>query len=262
MIERIAKRYPQMYLAPAEGASGSGMYRIRAKEGNTENGDLSHFIGSPGDRCTLVRTPAGVVEVLTFGLREDFVTALRILKYRCEPVEIREDTDSAMLTGLTDWEKVRAHKEAYLATGCTDWEKEQRRFTADRSRCTSPILLLCEGPYKGIPAKEAGMTEEKWEKVSGSIRRYRELALYCCGQKWQAKRNAGWDPIMAECIGIFGALKTYDDMLAKKFLTNPTPAALRAVDALQETVCCWGGGDPFKLLNFLYHETELYETEV
>ena len=262
MIERIADRYPQLYLAPEEGASKSDDYRLRAKEGWTEDGSLAHFIGSSKDRYALVRTPAGAVETLSFGLREDFVTALQILQYRCEPVEISGDVDAALLTGITDWEKIRAHKKAYLATGCTDWDKELRRFTADRSNCTSPILLLCEGPYRGLSPEEAGMSAEKWEKVSGSIRRYRELAAYVCAQKWQAKRNPKWDPIMTECIGIFGALKTYDDTLAKKLLKDPAPQAFRAVDALQETVCCWGGGDPFKLLNFLYHETDLYETVV
>lgn len=262
MIEKIAERYPQLYIAPREGASAGEEFRARAKEGLTDAGTLAHFIGSPADKYAEMRTPAGTVEVLSFGLREDFVTALQILKYRCEPAEIGEDTDSAMLTGITDWGRVRAHRAAYLATGCTDWEKERRRFTADRSACTSPLLLLSPGPYKGISAAEAGMPEEKWERVSLSIRRYRELALYLCAQKWQAKRNPGWDPIMAECIGIFGTLRTYDDVLAKKFLSDPTPQALRAVDALQETVCCWGGGDPFKLLNFLYHETDLCETKL
>ena len=262
MIEKIAERYPQLYIAPCEGASKGEEYRERAKMGNTENGALDHFAGSPKDRYAVIRTPGGAVETLTFGLREDFVTALRILQYRCEPVKIDEDTDAVLLTGITDWGKIREHKKAYLSTGCTDWEKEQRRFTENRAQCTSPLLLLCEGPYRGLPAEEAGMSAEKWEKVSGSIRKYRELAAYLCNQKWQGKRNLKWDPIMHECIGIFGALKRYDDALAKKLLKDPTPQMLRAVDALQETVCCWGGGDPFKLLNFLYHETDLYETEL
>ncbi len=262
MIEKIADRFPQLYLKPFEGASRSEEYRSLAKKGEIPAGDLSHFVGSAQDKFAVANTPAGQVETLTFGCREDFVTAVQILRDRCEPTEIPAAEDAVLLTGITDWRKVRAHQKAYLATGCTDWEKELRRFVADRSACTSPLLLMTEGCYRGLTPEEAGFAPEKWLRISSNIRKYRTLALYICAQKWQAKRNAKWDPIMADCIGIFGALKTYDDALAVKLLEEQTPQALRAVDALQETVCCWGGGDPFKLLNFLYQQTDLYETQL
>ena len=150
----------------------------------------------------------------------------------------------------------------YRATGCTDWEKERRRFLQDRDACTSPLLLTCEGPLRGIPAEKADLAEEKWAKISAPIRRYGMLTRFVTERKWGALENPGWDPILRDCIGIFAALRSYDDVLAKKILPFPSEAAERAVDALQEAVCCWGGTDPFRLLHYIYQQTDLYETPV
>ena len=262
MVEKIAGRFAQLYLAPAEGTSRSERFRRITREGEPYEGRLDHFVTSPLDRYARIKTPAGEIETLNFGLREDFVTALRILRYRCEPVPVPDSEDSALLTGITDWGKVRAHDAAYRAAGCTDLETERRRFLEDREACTSSLILTCEGPLRGIPAETAGMPEEKWLRVSAAVRRYGELARFVCGKMWGALKNPGWDPILRDCVGIFAALRTYDDALAKKILPSPSPAALRAVDALQETVCCWGGTDPFRLLHYVYQQTDLYRTEI
>ncbi len=262
MVERIAGRYAQLCLTPAEGMSRSERYRRITKEGEPYEGRLDHFRTSPQDRYAVAKTPAGAVEVLNFGLREDFVTAVRILRDRCEPTAVPETEDAVLITGLTDWGKIRAHEKAYRATGCTDWEKERRRFLQDRDACTSPLLLTCEGPLRGIPAEKAGLAEEKWAKISAPIRRYGMLTRFVTERKWGALENPGWDPILRDCIGIFAALRSYDDVLAKKILPFPSEAAERAVDALQEAVCCWGGTDPFRLLHYIYQQTDLYETPV
>ncbi len=262
MVETIAGRYAQLYLTPAEGMSRSERFLRITKEGEPYEGRLDHFRTSSLDRYAAIKTPAGPVETLNFGLREDFVTAVRILRDRCELAEVPNAEDAILITGLTDWGKVRAHEKAYRATGCTDWDKERRRFLQDREACTSPLVLTCEGPLRGIPAEIAGLSEEKWRKISAPIRRYGMLARFITGKKWGALENPGWDPILRDCIGIFAALRSYDDTLAKKILITPSEAAKKAVDALQEAVCCWGGSDPFRLLHYIYNETNLFETPV
>ena len=74
-LEALAQRFPQLYVAPAEGAQDA--HRAAAGHGIAPEGaSLDHFEGSPQDELREVDTPAGPVEVLFLEHRRDFETFL------------------------------------------------------------------------------------------------------------------------------------------------------------------------------------------
>lgn len=218
VIRRLAEQFPQLYLAPAQGVSQSMLYRSIVGKGMAYTGDLQHFQGSTEDRITTMHTPAGDVMVVYLANRADFACCYQVLGYRCEPVEIPAHIGSCYISGLNDWSRIHAHKEAYLAGGGQDWKQEFARFTAVKENYLTTVILLSAGPYSALPAADTPYTESRWLEVSKEIRQYHELTHFVCRTKYPHKKHAVWDELLADCMGLVFATGSYDVLLAQAFL--------------------------------------------
>lgn len=119
-LAALARRFPQLYVAPAEGAQDA--HRMAASRGvPPADACLDHFATSPEDELRTVETPAGPVEVLFLRTRADFETFLQIVGHRAQPVAIACTVGAITYRGLADWGKVAAAHEAYRAEGGDDW---------------------------------------------------------------------------------------------------------------------------------------------
>ncbi len=217
VLEILAKRYPQLYLTPGEDMEVA--YRAAALAGKTpEHASLALFRGSDRDSLTTEQTPAGPVDVLYLYHREDFENALRLLAYRCRPEVIPPEIGAINLGGLANWEKINTHQREYLAAGHTDWAEEWKRFTADRENYRDTLIVLSSGPYSGISAEQAGVPQDTWLELSRQIRLYHELTHSVCQRLYPGQKEAIWDEVVADAIGIRGALGAYDVRLAALFL--------------------------------------------
>ena len=182
-VAALAAVYPQLYLTPGE--EGALAYGPIVRQGQDAPGhSLAHFRGSPQDSLTLENTPAGPVQIITLGDRQDFETFLRIMAYRCAVKEIPATQGASILDGVINWTKIRAHKEVYLAEGgdVNGWQGEFRRFTADPRNFKDALIVLSVGPYSAIPASEAGMAEAEWLAASHAIRKAHECTHFICRQ--------------------------------------------------------------------------------
>ena len=140
-LEALALRFPQLYVAPAEGAQDA--HRAAAGHGIAPEGaTLDHFEGSPQDELREVETPAGPVEVLFLENRADFETFLQIIGHKSQPVAISPAVGAITYRGMADWGKVEAARQAYLEEGGDDWGAEFKRLAGIPGSFRSELVVI------------------------------------------------------------------------------------------------------------------------
>ena len=102
VISDLAKRFPQLYIEPKEGASQSELYRGIVRRGEQYSGELTHFTGSDEDSLTIAKTPAGTVEMIFLKNRGDFECFYRIMAEKCEPVPVLRSVGASYIGGIND----------------------------------------------------------------------------------------------------------------------------------------------------------------
>ena len=216
-IESLAKRFPQLYVTPTEGAEE--VYRRAAGRGIApESATLDHFHGDESDELREVDTPAGPVETLFLKRREDFETFLRIIGHRCAPVPISRTIGAISYKGLADWGKVAAARSAYVEAGGADWSSEFARLARTPGAFRSELVVLSEGPYSAIPARQTPYSDDEWLRVSREIRLHHECAHVVCRRLMPEDILPVWDEVTADLVGLLCACGGYDPVLAAQFL--------------------------------------------
>ena len=219
IMEQLAERYPQLYVAPSDHAEEAYAKAVRQGEALEER-SLAHFIGSEKDWLKKEETPAGEVEILHLEERADFETFLRIILNRAKPVSILPSVGAQTIIGLRNWKKIADHKEEFLSSGGTEetWWDELVSFAADKARSTDILIVISTGPYSAVPAATAGMSEERWLRVSQDIRYYHECAHFICRRTAPELVKPLWDEITADMTGLKKAVGNYEPELAAVFL--------------------------------------------
>ena len=216
-LEALARRYPQLYVAPAEGAQGA--HQLAGGMGIApDEPTLSHFEGSPQDELREVDTPAGPVEVLFLGRRGDFETFLQIVGHKSSPVPIARTVGAITYRGLADWGKVADARAAYLASGGDDWGAEFARLAKEPGAFRSELVIISEGPYSNVPADETPYDPDEWLRVSREIRLHHECAHVVCRRTMLDDVLPVWDAVTADVVGLLAATGRYDAALASRFL--------------------------------------------
>lgn len=218
VISELAKRFPQLYIKPEKGASGSELYRSIVRRGEQYSGELTHFICSDEDSLTIEETPAGKVEVIFLKNREDFECFYQIMADKCEPVPVLRSVGAAYIGGINDWSKIHAHLAEYEKKGGRDADDEFRRFTANKDNYKTSIILLSEGFYSNISCENTPYGEEEWRKISLEIRKYHELTHFVCRHFFPGSIRPVWDELLADFYGLLCATGRYDPALALEFL--------------------------------------------
>lgn len=216
-LEALAQRFPQLYVAPAEGAQEA--HRLAAGRGiPPEGATLSHFITSDQDELREVDTPAGPVEVLFLKERADFETFLQVVGHRASPVPIARTVGAITYRGLADWGAVKAAHEAYVASGGEDWPEEFNRLAKQPGAFRAELVVISEGPYSNVPASQTPYGDEEWLRVSREIRLHHECAHVVCRRVMPESILPVWDEVTADVTGLLCATGRYDAGLAATFL--------------------------------------------
>ena len=213
----LATRFPQLYVAPAEGAQTA--HRLAAGRGIAPAGaDLGHFVTSPEDELREVDTPAGPVEVVFLHNRSDFETFLQIVGHKAEPVPIARTVGAITYRGIADWGKVAAAHAAYVAASGDDWPNEFARLARQPGAFRAEIVVISEGPYSNVPANQTPYDEERWLCISREIRLHHECAHVVCRRTMPDDVLPVWDEVTADVVGLLCAIGRYDAALAARFL--------------------------------------------
>ncbi|MBE7008858.1 MAG: hypothetical protein E7422_06955 [Ruminococcaceae bacterium] len=223
VLPTLARRYRQLYLAPGE--EGAERYKAVVRRGEAvEGGSLAHFRGSEEDSLTWEETPAGAAQIVTLHERADFEVFLQIMAHRCAETAIPATQGAMLLDGVINWRRIEAHKDAFLAQRAAegethpDWAAEFKRFTADKANYTDALIVLSAGPYSGVGAARVGLREDEWLRRSLTIRKYHECTHFVCRRKFPEWKDAVWDELVADCVGVYAAFGRLVPELVELFL--------------------------------------------
>ena len=215
----LAETYPQLYLTP--GPIGAKLYPGIVRSGeDAPDHSLTGFRSHADDSLEFESTPAGIVPVITLHAREDFERFLRLMAHRGENSDIPATQGAAILDGVVNWTKIRAHEAAFLASGGkeSDWGEEFERFVSVKGNFRDTLIVLSWGPYSAVPAGETGYPEKEWLRMSHSIRKAHECTHFICRRLFPERKDAVWDELVADAVGITAALGHFDRALAERFL--------------------------------------------
>ena len=216
-LEALAKRFPQIYVAPAEDALDA--HRMAAGRGIAPEGaNLGHFSTTSDDELREVETPAGPVEVLFLKNRTDFETFLQVVGHKAQPVPIARTVGAITYRGLPDWMKVAQARVAYLLAGGKDWAEEFARLAKQPGSFRGELVVISEGPYSNIPAAQTPYDEEEWLRISREVRLHHECAPVVCRRVMPDDVLPVWDEVTADVVGLLCATGRYDAKLAALFL--------------------------------------------
>lgn len=217
VIEVLARRFPQLYIVPADDALDA--YRLASGRGQApKDGNLDHFSMTPDDELREVDTPSGPVEVLFLKNRADFETFLQIIGNKAQPVQISPTVGAITYRGLADWGKVSRAHETYLSSGGDDWPSEFARLAKQPGAFRTELVVISEGPYSDIPADETEYGKEDWLRISREIRLHHECAHVVCRRTLPEDILPVWDEITADVVGLICATGAYSASLAMQFL--------------------------------------------
>ena len=258
ILKPLAEIYPQLYLTPGTEGAEEAYARIVRRGEDAPAHSLAPFRGSALDEITTEKTPAGEVQVITLGDRQDFELFLQIMAHRCTPAEIPATQGASILDGVVNWPRIHAHREAWLAGGGNPlgWVDEFRRFTSEPRNYKDALIILSVGPYSAVRAEAAGMAEDEWIAASHRIRKAHECTHFICRRMFPDRINAIWDELAADAVGLYAAFGRYDIRLAERFL-GVTPDGY-AGGRLEN----YAGGEDLDALAQKIHRTLLHLDQV
>ena len=143
---------------------------------------------------------------------------------RCEAVDIPDTQGASLIDGVINRAKIKAHKEEFFKAEAEkgslrpDWSTEFKRFTSDKRNYQDAVIVLSVGPYNAIPAVRLGLPEDEWITLSDRIRKYHECTHFVCRRLFPEKKNAVWDELVADVVGIYAAFGKYNPRVEELFL--------------------------------------------
>lgn len=190
----LRDKFPQLRFPIAAGISTSEAYRAATRLGMEVIAGESLVMEHPEQLSLFLHpTAAGRIPVLVVGHRSDFMTLVRALAHRNEPVMIPDSQGACMVTGFNNWNRIHQIRDDFHVL------KSQKALYQDR------FIILSDGPYSGVPAHNMGMSDAEWRRLSLLIRLEHECAHYFTKRVLGAMRHHVLDEILADYMGITAA---------------------------------------------------------
>ncbi len=115
----------------------------------------------------LYPSPAGRIPIIVATRREDFVSLVRALAMKNEPVAIPGSMGSVTVAGYNDWSRIRRLREKWESEHPTgDWSIEFERIIPRKELYQDRFIILSDGPYSGVSAKDMGVMDKEWRRLS------------------------------------------------------------------------------------------------
>ncbi len=186
------------------GISASSEYAAAIRRGEPPTGGEGLELKDPDNiRIELHQSAGGRIPLIVVTNRSDFVTLVQALARRNEPERIPSSMGACMISGYTNWDRVRRCRREWESTHPGDrWAAEFHHFAARKHLYQDRFIILSDGPYSGISAKEMGLPDDVWRSISLIIRREHECAHYFTRRLLGSMRNNLLDEIIADYMGI------------------------------------------------------------
>lgn len=207
----LAKYLVQLQFPVQQGMSQQAAYIAATRQGI----ESSHKALADGlqlcrpDRCRVLVHPtnAGRIPLLIAEKREDFVSLVRALARRNEPVPIPASMGACIVAGYNNWNRISRLRSRFYASGANPdtWPAEFQKIKSERDLYQDRFVILSSGPYSGVDASELGLSQSQWSDLSLVIRREHECAHYFSRRVFASMRNNLLDELIADYFGISAA---------------------------------------------------------
>jgi hypothetical protein len=229
----LSEQLPQLRFPVRQGISQEPGYRAATLRGVPPE-EIPEATGLELERpesleLAVHASPAGRIPLLVVRHRPDFATVLRALARRNEPAPVPDSQGALMVAGYNSWPRLHALRRAWEARPplqplqtnereTATWGEELKRLQATPELYQDRFILLSDGPYSAVPARDLGLGEEAWREASLALRRDHECAHYLTRRLFGAMRNHLLDELVADYAGMTGATGRYRADWQRRFL--------------------------------------------
>lgn len=214
----VFKKYIVQFKFPvAKGVSNTEAYRGATLKGIPPGEDFQEggirLVCPEALSLSMHETYAGEIPIIFTSSREDFKTLVRVFAMRNEPADIPDSMGACMVKGYNNWGRIANYKKQWevsrLGADEEAWREEFGRLILRKELYQDRFIILSDGPYSGIPAKEMGLPEDEWRKLSAIIRRGHECTHYVTQRLFGSSGNNMLDELIADYAGITAAAGKY-----------------------------------------------------
>ena len=217
-FEALKRVFPQFHFPIKNGMGSDPEYRAATLRGEGlffMSGATGLELQQPhGIEIRNHPTPAGEIPVIVVSQRADFVSLVRAITMKNEPKEVPDSMGAVIVGGYNNWERIQTYKKQWRAehpdaNGEDAWKAEFSRLIPQKERYKDRFIVLSRGPYSGVDGSSLGLSEAEWLEKSLTIRLEHECAHYFTRRVFSSMRNNVLDEIIADYMGIVGALGSY-----------------------------------------------------
>jgi hypothetical protein len=207
VFDFLKSRLVQLNFPITEGISRSEDYMAATKRGRSVE-DMPAATGLILEQAghlslSIYQTSAGKIPIIHTSHRPDFVSLVRALTMRNEPLSVPESMGACIVSGYNNWDRIRAYR-----TSKTDseWSIEFSRLIPRKELYQDRFLLLNGGYYSGVAPAALHLSDAEWRAKSLIIRREHECTHYFTRRVFFSMRNYLLDELIADYNGIVAAI--------------------------------------------------------
>ena len=127
----------------------------------------------------LHETDVGRIPVIKCGERRDFLTLVRALAMKNEPLPLPRSVSAFYLGNLVNWGRIWDYRSRWRENNPTGvWGLEFQALLERQELHRDKLILVCETPYSNVPSCKAGLSDEQWQELSFVIRLEHESTHY------------------------------------------------------------------------------------
>ena len=201
-LEDLRSALIQLNFPIQAGISGTDEYLRATRRGELPSEGSLLFSDPSALHVEIHPSAAGHIPLVITTCRDDFVSLVRALTRKNEPDLVPHSMGACMVSGYSNWDRIRRHRNAWEASCGGDWSEEFLRLLTRKELYQDRFILLSDGPYSAVPAEELCLSEDTWRKYSLVIRREHECAHYFTRRMLGSMRNRLLDEIIADYMGI------------------------------------------------------------
>jgi hypothetical protein len=153
---------------------------------------------------SIYQSSAGRIPIIHTSHRPDFVSLVRALTMRNEPLSVPQSMGACIVSGYNNWDRIRAYR-AMCKTD-SEWDTEFRRLIPRKELYQDRFLLLSGGYYSGVAPAALNLSDPEWREKSLIIRCEHECTHYLTRRVFSSMRNHLLDELIADYCGIVAAV--------------------------------------------------------
>jgi hypothetical protein len=216
-FEVLKQRLIQFQFPIQEGISHTEAYRAATRRGVAVDGmiEATGLVLQQPEKLQLIlhQSLAGTIPVLLPGKREDFVSLIQALTKRNEPQPVPDSMGACIVSGFNNWDRIRQYRQKWSEENSTNsetnWQKEFQHLIPQKQLYQDKFIILSDGCYSNISAKDMGLEERQWQHLSLTIRLEHECTHYFTRRLFKSMQNNIFDELIADYRGIVAAIGHY-----------------------------------------------------